>query len=132
MVACSHCQTVFSDDLAVLESNPDTRCGTCGEPFKQKCGCGRHFIDTLERTALFENKTWKLPCLFMKVDKRAAKIMALFQKLKADADQYQKMKTKFTKMKKYLRNQPCVNCKRKLGNRFRQYNEDFVCGRCAR
>lgn len=129
-IVCQCCGTLFSDDEEYLEKKPQTKCFTCGTPYKHKCGCGRHFLEHKEKFAVYEKSHWKLSCLFMKKDKRMTRILTLVQKLKKEADNYKKMRLKFIRMKNYIKEQSCPKCGLSLGNRFHLLGEDLVCGNC--
>ncbi len=130
-ICCPWCGSVSQEEESCLEKKPWTKCATCDKPYKERCGCGRHFLEHKDKYAIYDREPWKLSCLFLKIDKRVHKFISVIENLKKDAKKYQKMKMKFIKMKKYIKTHACHKCGKALGNRFRQVKENMlICGSC--
>src|SRR4051812_3387264 len=96
-----------------------------------RCGCGKHVVSlTDDKLVHYDNEWWKLRCLFTKVDKRMPKILKKFETMQKEIDAYRKMRLKFVKMKRYMKQLACDNCGHHAGNRFKQEDDQLWCGTC--
>jgi formylmethanofuran dehydrogenase subunit E len=97
------------------------------------CGCGRHMISPNDDDSIqYRERWWKLKCVFLKVDKRMPRILRRMEKMEKEIERHRKMRLKFIRMKKYIRQVPCNYCGEQVGNRFKQAGDGILCHGCHR
>lgn len=142
LIKCSNCYNP-TYTLNTFVDYPNLTCPVCrkeivlerkvSKGIDVQCGCGRHLISpTDDDVIVYRERCWKLKCVFLKVDKRLPRILRRMEAMEKEIARHRKMRLKFIRMKKYMRQLPCDYCGEQVGNRFKQVNDGILCNICNR
>lgn len=135
LFSCVNCGYQAFTEEEVKKEGSSLQCPKCKNKVTEiatKCGCGRHFVTVNGKDVVSYNGAfWQLSCLSIKVDKRMPKLLRLLDKQEKEIKSYRKMKLKFIRMKKFIRELSCSHCGHPVGNRFKEIGDGLFCGLCA-